>query len=232
MGRSVAFIPALNEIGTIAEVVTAAASVVDAVIVVDDGSTDGTGDAALAAGATVIRHPRNLGVGAAISSGLTRALELGADVMIQIDCDGQHDSQYVPHLLAKVRSGEADLVIGTRFELGFQMGLIRRLVLRCFAYPISARLGVKVSDPTSGFRAFSPLAASTLAPVFPVKYLSDTVEVLYLAAEHNLRVATVPVHMRERVAGKPSVGPLRSAAYALRMVSIIAGHTLRRRSRA
>lgn len=231
MGLSVAVIPALNEIGTITEVVAAAANVVDHVIVIDDGSTDGTGDSARAAGATVIRHPRNLGVGAAISSGLTRALELGADVMVQLDGDGQHDASYVPILVEQIRVGAADLVIGTRFELGFEMGLVRRLVLRSFAFPISARLGTHVSDPTSGFRAFNTLAASTLAPVFPVKYLSDTVEVLYLAAEHNLRVATVPVRMRERVAGKPSAGPLKSAAYALRMVSIIVVHTFRRRVR-
>lgn len=229
MGLSVAIVPALNEVGSIAEVVLAASSVVDHVIVIDDGSTDGTGDAAHAAGAFVIRHPRNLGVGAAISSGLTRALGMNADVMVQLDGDGQHDATCAPDLIRAVRSEGVDLAVGTRFELGFEMGQLRRFVLKCFAFPISRRLGTRISDPTSGFRAFSQRAARALAPEFPVKYLSDTVEVLYLAVEHDLKVMPVPVRMRPRATGHPSVGPLKSAVYALRLVSIIIGHTVRRR---
>lgn len=223
---SVAVIPALDEIGTISEVVTAAAAIVDRVIVVDDGSRDGTGQVAEAAGAIVITHSRNLGVGAAISSGLARALELGADVVVQLDGDGQHDASYAPLLIEKVRRGDADLVIGTRFELGFEIGFVRRIVLRLFALPVSRRIGTPITDPTSGFRGFSANAAKTLAPVFPVKYLSDTVELLYLAHEHGLRIQTVPVRMRERTSGQPSVNLIQGIGYVIRLMSIIVRHSI------
>lgn len=225
--RVVAIVPALDEAATVASVVRAALAVVDAVVVIDDGSTDDTGSIARDAGASVVRHGRNLGVGAAISSGLTAAREAGADVVVQLDGDGQHDAGFVTALVERIDRG-ADLVIGTRFEMGFEMGRVRRTMLRSFAWVIERRIGVPVSDPTSGFRAFSGRAADALAPIFPHKYLSDTVEVLFLAHEAGLSVETVPVTMRQREAGTASVGPLRGTLYALRVLGVLGAHTFRR----
>ncbi len=228
MTLSFAVVPALDEAASIERVVTEAQAVVDHVIVVDDGSSDDTAALARAAGATVLSHSYNRGVGTAIATGLAEARLRSADVIVQLDGDGQHDASFVPELFARLHTG-ADLVIGTRFELGFEMSTVRRGVLRIFAAAISSKLGVRVSDPTSGFRAFSAGAADVLGPIFPEKYLSDTVEVLYLAHEHGLTVETVPVRMQARQFGEATVGPIRGAGYSLRLLAIIAGHSIPRR---
>jgi len=226
----VAVVPALNEASTIGDVVRDAHAHVDTVVVIDDGSSDATAQLAADAGAVVVSHPRRLGVGAAVATGLARARQLGATAVVQVDGDGQHDAASIPALLRELGNG-ADFVVGDRFEHGFEMGAARRVVTACFARLISYRLGTRISDPTSGFRAFNSRAVAALTPVFPLKYLSDTVEVLYLAADHGLRVATVPVAMTARVAGKPSAGPIRSVGYAVRMLGIVARHTFAHRRR-
>ncbi len=230
MSRTIAVVPALNEAHTIADVVGGARLHVDDVIVVDDGSRDDTAKLATTAGAIVLTHPRRLGVGAAIASGLAHAQQLGASAVVQVDGDGQHDPSSIPDLLAPLEHG-ADLVVGSRFERGFEMGAVRRAALAGFAKMISGRLHVRINDPTSGFRAFSPRAVHVLTPIFPLKYLSDTVEVLYLAADNGLRVATVPVVMNARAGGKPSAGTIRSIGYAMRMAGIVASHTFAHRAR-
>lgn len=227
---TVAVVPALNESFSIAGVVERVGEYVDHVVVIDDGSTDDTRSLATKAGATVIHHPRRLGVGAAVASGLAYAQELGASAVVQIDGDAQHDASFIPAVLRPLAEG-ADLVVGSRFELGFEMGRVRRRVLATFARLMSYRLGTRISDPTSGFRAFSPNAVEILTPIFPLKYLSDTVEVLYLAADNGLRVVTVPVRMNARVGGKPSAGTVQSVGYALRMLGIVASHTFAHRRR-
>jgi glycosyltransferase involved in cell wall biosynthesis len=226
----VAVVPALNEAHSIAGVVKRAADFVDEVVVIDDGSSDDTRTLAGDAGAVVIHHPRRLGVGAAVASGLAHAQERGATAVVQVDGDGQHEADCIPALLAPLEFG-ADLVVGTRFERGFVMGRVRRLVLDVFARLMSYRLGTRITDPTSGFRAFSPRAVDALTPIFPLKYLSDTVEVLYLAADHGLRIVSVPVSMNARAGGKPSASTVQSIGYALRMMGIVARHTFAHRQR-
>lgn len=225
-----AVVPALNEQLSIERVVAEAMPHVDGVVVVDDGSTDRTSELARAAGAIVITHAENLGVGRAVQSGLREARRLGATRIIQIDGDAQHDARFVPVLLAELERG-SDFVVGTRFELGFPMGRIRRWVLALFAKLISMRIGLTISDPTSGFRGFSARAADELVPRFPSKYLSDTVEVLFIAHERGLSITTVPVSMRERLTGSPSVSATQGILYTVRMLGIIAGHARVGRSR-
>ena len=122
-------------------------------------------------------------------------------------------------------------MVGSRFEHGFEMGAVRQGDAGRLRQVdlVPARHGLV--DPTSGFRAFSPRAIDTLTPIFPLKYLSDTVEVLYLAADNGLRVVTVPVKMSERAGGKPSAGLIQSVGYALRMMGIVASHTFAHRRR-
>lgn len=224
MTRVVIVIPALNEAGAIERVVTAALNHADDVIVVDDGSTDGTGDLAQHAGAFVVRHERNLGVGTAVANGLAAARERGATVAVQLDGDGQHDATCVPALLEEIDGG-ANLVIGTRFESGFPMSVVRRTVTKLFAWAVSRRVGRPISDPTSGFRAFDERAMDMLIPIFPKPYLSDTVELLLIAAEHDLIVRAVPVRMFERSSGQASAGLIQSVGFAMRVVLIIARHS-------
>jgi glycosyltransferase involved in cell wall biosynthesis len=229
-----AVIPALDEEATISQVVANARVVAAVAIVVDDGSSDLTATLAESAGAIVVRHATNQGVGSAVATGLAEARRRGASIVVQVDGDGQHDPAFMDALVQRVRDG-ADLVIGTRFERGFDMGWVRRTVLRAFAWEISRRIGTAISDPTSGFRAFSADAADRLAPIFPKKYLSDTVETLFVAHEMGLTIEAVPVTMYQRQGGEASVGLIHGVGYTLRMAAIIARHWvkggLRRRAR-
>jgi len=129
----VACIPAYNEGLTIAKVILKARKHVDKVIVCDDGSTDMTAEIAEALGAEVIRHKRNMGYGAAIGSLFRRAREIGADVMVTLDADGQHDPDYIPRLIKPIIKGEADIVIGSRFLGGdVEVPTYRRMILSTF----------------------------------------------------------------------------------------------------
>ena len=113
--KIIAAIPCLNEAAFIGDIVTRAKKYIDKVIVIDDGSTDDTSGAARAAGAKVIRHKTNQGVGAATKTAFEAAKRSRADILVTLDGDGQHNPDEIPQLLAPILSGEADLVIGSRF---------------------------------------------------------------------------------------------------------------------
>jgi glycosyltransferase involved in cell wall biosynthesis len=110
----IAAIPALDEENTIAKVVIKSMMYVDRVIVCDDGSEDMTGEIAERLGAEVIRHNRNMGYGAALASLFGRAREIGADVMVTLDADMQHNPEDIPRLVKPILDGEADIVVGSR----------------------------------------------------------------------------------------------------------------------
>jgi glycosyltransferase involved in cell wall biosynthesis len=114
----VACIPAFNEGRGIGGVVVRAVRYVDRVVVCDDGSVDLTGAIAEGLGAVVIRHERNRGKGAALRSAFLRARELGADVVVMLDADGQHDPEEIPGLIEPILRGEADMVVGSRYAEG------------------------------------------------------------------------------------------------------------------
>jgi len=111
----VAVLPAFNEQRTIAEVILKTEKNVDRVVVVDDGSSDLTAEVAERLGATVIRHKRNIGYGAALRSGFEHALKLNPKVVVTLDTDGQHDPNEIPNLVKPILEGKADVVIGSRF---------------------------------------------------------------------------------------------------------------------
>lgn len=229
-------IPALNEADTVGRVVAAGIEALGAaVVVIDDGSTDATAALARAAGATVLSHPFNLGVGGAIRTGLRYAALHGFRRVVQIDADGQHPAADAVRLLEVLDAGEADLVIGSRFAsgyastaAGYHVSFLRRLSMRLLSRMVSRRLHTRIFDTTSGFRAFGPRAIDVLGPVYPSAYLSDTVEALLIAADHGLRVVEVPVEMREREEGAPSAGPLHSLFHLVRVVLVVLLHRVRR----
>ena len=113
--KIVAVIPAYNERGEIEAVVRAVQKYCDAVIVVDDGSSDGMRFVVDELGVNFVRHPVNKGQGAATRTGIKLALELGADIVITLDGDGQHDPDQIPQLLNRMRETNADVVVGSRF---------------------------------------------------------------------------------------------------------------------
>ena len=221
-------IPALNEEATVGAVVTAVRSSLHAdVLVVDDGSSDRTASVASAHGAHVLQHPFNLGVGAALRSGFRFAAERGYGAVVQVDADGQHDASEAARLLSRLVDEELDLIIGSRFAAGYRVGRGRRTVMRLLSREISRRLGVRVTDTTSGFRAFGPRTIQRFARAYPSAYLSDTVEALLLAGDWNLRVAEEPVVMHPRAGGRPSSGPVKSVLHLVRLLLVIVLHRVR-----
>ncbi len=222
-------IPALDEEATVGDVVRAAREHIGGgVLVVDDGSVDETAAVALAAGATVIRHPFNLGVGAAVRSGLRYASEHGYTAVLQLDADGQHDPSDGRRLLERLHEDSADIVVGTRFGGDYRVRGLRRLGMRALAKVVSARLGTRLTDTTSGYRAFGKRAVDRLSRTYPSVYLSDTVEVLLMAADWGFRVVEEPVHMHPRKGGQPSSGPALSTVNFLRLVLVLVLHDIRR----
>ena len=155
-------IPAYQAAATVASVVTKARAVAP-VYLVDDGSTDGTGDVGRGTGATLLTHTANRGKGAALATGIAAALAAGAEVMVTLDADGQHPPTEIPRLLTPIVDGRADLVLGAR-ERSAAMPLGRR-----FTNWISARLATRiagqgVADAQTGFRAFTRSVAERVRP--------------------------------------------------------------------
>ena len=167
------------------------------VVVVDDGSRDATGSAARQAGAEVLRHPFNLGYGAALQTGYKYALRTGASLLVQLDADGQHDPADAIALAEPIEAGELDVVIGSRF-LGagdYRMGPLRAAGRRFFQGLLAA-LGPRITDPTSGFQALSRAAIEFYsADHFPSDY--PDVDVLLGAHRHGLRIGERAVVMGE-----------------------------------
>jgi glycosyltransferase involved in cell wall biosynthesis len=156
--RTIAVIPAYQEATKVAQVVRDTLPYVDDVIVVDDGSVDGTGDIAATAGARVVRHLENLGAGAATMTGIEAARRLGATIVVTLDADGQHDPQDLPMLLAPVRNDTADLSLANRFGQRNHIPAIRRLFNALGNVITLLATGRWVQDSQCGLKAFGPKA--------------------------------------------------------------------------
>lgn len=222
--RVIVIVPALNEQETVAAVIADIGRDLGAdVLVVDDGSIDRTAAVARRAGAAVVRHPFNLGVGAALRTGFRYAEARGYSIAMQIDADGQHDPLEAAKLLDGVRSG-TDIVVGSRFAVGsgtYHVTFGRRASMKLLSTVLSRRLGRPITDTTSGYRAFSRTAIELFASQYPSAYLSDTVESLLIAHYNGLSIDEVPVSMHERMGGVPSNNFFRSAYHLVRLVLVI-----------
>jgi glycosyltransferase involved in cell wall biosynthesis len=216
-------LPALNEedsVGGVVAEVRRARPDAD-VLVVDDGSTDGTAPRAREAGARVMTLPFNLGIGGAMRAAYRYAHDRGYRYVVQVDADGQHDPADLRRLQEAMRG--ADVVVGARFAgIGdYDLRGPRRWAMRLLALVLSRLTSVALTDPTSGFRMVNERALSLFAFEFPEEYLGDTVEALVIAHRAGLRIGQVPVAMRARTAGQPSQSTVRSSAYLLRVVTAI-----------
>ncbi len=231
--RALVIVPAWNErrniVHTIAEIREASEDY--DVVVVDDGSVDGTGDAARDAGATVLTLPFNLGVGGAMRTGFTYAQRMGYGRAIQVDADGQHNPADIARVLAGLES--ADISIGARFsDVGDYAGRgPRRWAMVVLARFVSLVARVRLTDVTSGFRAAGPRAIDQYVAYYPAEYLGDTLDSLIAALHSGLTVTQVPVAMRPRQHGTPSQGPLGSAIYLFRSVFALTLALMRPRPR-
>ncbi len=213
MSHTLVAIPALNEAATLARVVEEVREAVPQVdvLVVDDGSTDGTAQVAAAAGAEVLVLPFNVGVGGAMRTAFRYARLHGYDAVVQVDADGQHVPAHIPELLQALEG--ASVVIGGRFGTGYQARGPRRWAMALLARSLSHVCKTPLTDTTSGFRAADAAAISLFADHYPAEYLGDTVESLVMAARAGLVVREVPVQMRPRQGGEASHSPLRATLH-------------------
>ena len=194
------------------------------VLVVDDGSTDGTGHLATGPRVAVLRLPFNLGVGGAVRAGLRYAAERSYDRVVVVDADGQHDPASIRALLGALDDG-ADVALGSRFARGapdYEVGWFRRRAMMLLARIVRRLADTDVTDVTSGFRAFDRAAIELLARDYPVEFLADTVEVLLRCHAAGLEIREVPVEMRPRERGTPTNRSWRLAVNYLRLLIGIA----------
>jgi glycosyltransferase involved in cell wall biosynthesis len=229
--RLVAVVPAWNEAGAIGGVVDEIRAFdpnID-VVVVDDASTDDTVDVARAHGAKVLALPFNVGIGGAVQTGFRYARDEGYDVAVRLDGDGQHAAQELGKLLAPIRAGDADLVIGSRFvdPAGtYRPPFARRMGIRVFARLVSMLGGQTVTDTTSGFSALDRTAIELFAIEYPHDY--PEVESTLVALRSGLRLVQVQVDMRERQAGTSSITFVRSLYYIVKVMLALLVASLRR----
>jgi glycosyltransferase involved in cell wall biosynthesis len=212
-------IPAYHEAARIGAVVQAvrASGVAADILIVDDGSEDTTALEARLRGAEVLRHPFNLGYGAALNTGYLYARRRGYQRLLQMDADGQHDADSLHQLIAALDQG-ADVVVGSRYLEGRRQGatFARRLGSRLFSWIVTRWTGVRITDPTSGFQGMSQRAIAEVArDIFPEDY--PDADVLIMLARAGLKLAEVPVTMHDRQGGRSMHGGSRVAYYAYKM---------------
>ncbi len=187
-------------------------------IVVNDCSSDDTEAAVIRAGEKVLSLPFNLGIGGAVQTGLRYARDRRFDIALQVDGDGQHPASEIDKIIAPILDSKADVVIGSRFlgEGKFKSSFSRRIGIRIISLFNSILTGRKITDNTSGFRAYNKAAIAFLADYYPQDY-PEPVAIIDLF-KNGFRIIEVPVVMREREAGISSIGAFGSMYYMIKVV--------------
>ncbi len=217
--RVIAIIPAYNEEETIGDVIRETKKYVDDVIVINDGSTDRTEDVAKKAGAKVVSHVLNRGVGAAVRSGIKVALLEDADYTIQIDGDGQHNAEYIPDFIKMAEKGY-DIVIGSRFlnNSNKNFSFIRRTGIRFFSTITNIFGNFRVTDVTSGYRLYNKKALESLSENSDKHW---AVEQTLEASKKNLKIKEISVKMPVRKRGLSQFDLGTYLMYPLRMIETV-----------
>jgi glycosyltransferase involved in cell wall biosynthesis len=198
-------------------------------LVVDDGSSDRTFEVAHGAGARVLKLCGNLGIGGAVQSGIRLAHREGFDCAVQVDGDGQHPPSELPRLLEAAK--DADIVVGSRYHdtKSFRSTMMRRAGSWFLRTILRVIAGVRVSDPTSGYRLYNKRALALYDDTYPYDYPEP--ESLAIARISGLRISEVPVTMRERQGGSSSIGSFGAAYYMLKVTIAIVLTRIRVRRR-
>jgi len=190
------------------------------ILVINDCSNDTTSEEARKTGhATVIDLPVNLGVGGAVQTGFKYAVENNFSFAIKFDGDGQHDSAGLSSLLQPLHDDQADIVTGSRFlqdNMGFKSTFWRRCGIKFFELVCQILTGSRLTDPTSGLRAYNRKAISFMARHYPSFDYPEPEEII-LASKNSLRMVEVPVVMRERQTGVSTISSAMSIYYMFKV---------------
>jgi len=189
--KTVAAIPAYNESKNIESIIKRTYKYVDQVIVLDDGSVDGTDKIAEAAGAMVVRHVSNQGKGVAISNVFRIARSIQPQALVLLDGDGQHNPEEITLLIDPVLNRQIDMVVGSRFLRNNKIPVYRRLGLSVLTLTTNICSGLHCTDTQSGYRAFSKKSINAMT--FHERGFAVESEMQFQAKQHNLRVLEVPI---------------------------------------
>jgi glycosyltransferase involved in cell wall biosynthesis len=214
MKRVLVIIPAYNEEAVIVQTVRCLEEAADYdYLVVNDGSTDGTQELLRANRLRHVRLPVNLGIGGAVQTGYQYAVRNGYDYAVQLDADGQHHPRDIVRLVETAEETGCDMVIGSRFveDSGYRGSRARRAGIYYFSGLIRLLTGLRITDPTSGYRIVSRRAMERFALRYPGDY--PEVEVLVDMARCGYRVKEISVRMSQRQGGESSITPARSVYY-------------------
>ena len=221
--RKLIIIPAFNESASIEGVLHSlfATNPNWDLLLINDCSQDDTSTIAAAfKRAVIIDLPCNLGIGGTVQTGLIYADRKHYDIAVKFDGDGQHKATEIPNLIAPILKGEADVTIGSRFcsaNAGYSSTYPRRVGIKIFEIFSSILIGQRITDNTSGFRAYNKEAISFLAKHYPSFDYPEPEEVILLGC-NNFRFREVPTEMRERQGGKSSISPLKAVYYMIKVL--------------
>jgi glycosyltransferase involved in cell wall biosynthesis len=185
-------------------------------VVINDGSTDKTSIAVAAKDVHCISHIFNMGIGASFQTGCLYAVRMGYSYIVRLDGDGQHGAKFLQELLTAVRSGRADIVIGSRF-LGFskfKSSFSRRLGISLLSFLITLVTGRRITDPTSGFCAMNKQAFA----YFARHCVEDYPEPEIVVSGKDFRILEIPVSMSPRLIGVSSISPVKSMYYMYKVI--------------
>jgi glycosyltransferase involved in cell wall biosynthesis len=193
----IAIIPAYNESRNIGRIIAETNKYVTRVIVVDDGSHDNTAEIAASVNAYVICHKRNMGKGAALKRGLSECSKYNPDIVVTLDADGQHDPADIQKLLKPIKIGEADIVIGSRYEKDSlcEIPLVRGFGLSLINIMNKSLINSGIKDSQSGFRAYSKSALTMASNYNSTGYGVET-EQLATAESYGFRIVEIPITIR------------------------------------
>jgi glycosyltransferase involved in cell wall biosynthesis len=218
-------VPALNEESSLASVIAEIKSCGYQVLVINDGSTDGTADVARASGARLLDLPINLGVGGALRAGFKYACERNFQAVVQVDADGQHPADEIVHLIDEANTSGAHLVIGSRFlsdGTSMEVGRVRRFVMRLLARSATNATQSPITDATSGFRIIQQPLLTEFSRTFAVNYLGDTYEALIAAGRAGYFVREIPAALRPRQNGESTASLVQAVTFTLKGLAVTA----------
>ncbi len=228
-GELLILVPAFNEEASIAHTIRSiqAQQLGVPILVVDDGSTDGTAAVAESCGAWVVTLPCHLGLGGGVQTGYKLAHEMGFQYVIRMDADGQHPPEAIPQLLNALRHSGHQVVIGSRYiNCYWAAGEgVRAWGIRFFRFLLRPILGRWVFDPTSGFIGVNRAALQVFARSFPLEY--PEIEMLVVLQRKTFSFVEVPCQMRPRFAGKSTLTIRRSFYFMIHVLLGVAMNVLR-----
>jgi len=220
--RVVAIVPAYNEEKCVQGVIEDLRKFKELdVVVINDGSTDGTQEVVEKLGIVVINLPYNLGIGGAVQTGFIYAVKNNYDIAIKFDGDGQHMADQISKLIEPISLNEADMVVGSRYhgQDEYHTPFLRNLGIKLFSFVDSVITRSKITDSTSGFRAYNREVIKFLSETYPQDYPEP--ESIIILRRNNFRVVEVPVKMRQRIEGKSSITFLRAIYYVVKVALAI-----------